>query len=340
MANNINHKFPLTLICGVLGCMFIYFFSFYFPFTNNAFVVANVRPVAANVRGYITDIYVTNEEYVKKGQPLFTVFKKPYELNYDKARHDLSAAKAQLEVLKTQVEKTDYLIQSQQQIYDELNFEYTHNKKALADHAVSIISVNNLLKKNKAALNQLNALKKERELNLHQINVQKMQIKALLAVKKNAKVDLDETTVYAKNNGVVQNMFAALGTPIKIRKPIFSFVDSEPMFIQANFNEIDLRHVRPGNRVTIIPRLYFGSRRYHGIVISNNWAASRQVTDPRSQQQIVTNSENNWLLLPQRFPVQIQIIDYDPIHYPLSIGASAYVYIHTGTSQKKNQKQA
>jgi hypothetical protein len=47
---------------------------------------------------------------------------------------------------------------------------------------------------------------------------------------------------------------------------------------------------------------------------SESWAASRLSTHLSSQLQIVANSENNWFLLPQRLPVQIQITDYDPVH--------------------------
>ncbi len=176
----------------------------------------------------------------------------------------------------------------------------------------------------------MKALETELELNHQQIIVQKMRIKSLVAVMSNARVDLDETTVYAKNNGSVQNMFVALGTPIKIRKPIFSIADTDTLFIQANFNETDLRRVRPGDKVAILPRIYFGSKIYHGVILSRNWASSRLQTHQSTQIEIVRNSESNWFLLPQRMPVQIKITDYDPIHYPLSIGASAYVYIHTG----------
>ena len=78
----IKHQFPLVLILTVLAVIFFYQFSYLFPFTNNAFIVANVSPVAANVSGYITDIYVQNEQPVRKGQALFQVFRRPYELAY------------------------------------------------------------------------------------------------------------------------------------------------------------------------------------------------------------------------------------------------------------------
>jgi hypothetical protein len=62
-------------------------------------------------------------------------------------------------------------------------------------------------------------------------------------------------------------------------------------------------------------------------VVNTLWAASRQVTSEKTQQQIISD-DNQWLLLPQRFPLQIKILDPDP-KYPLNPGATAYVYIHT-----------
>ena len=329
MAIKVRQKFPLTIVLCMVAIILLYHFSSFFPFTNNAFVVANVRPVAANVRGYITDIYVKNEQSVKKGQPLFTVFKKPYELNYIRTRNDVEEAKAQLIVLHKRVEKTQHLLQSQKEIYAKFQFDYDHYKSALKDHAVSAIIVNTTLKENKSAFSKLKAFETELELNRQQLVVQEMKIKSLIAVMENAKVDLDETTVYAKNNGAIQNMFVAVGAPIKIRQPIFSFLETENLFIQANFNETDLRFVQPGDRVTIFPRMYFGSKTYHGIVFSKNWAASRLTTHHSTELQIVKNSESNWFLLPQRLPIQLHITDYDPIHYPLNVGSSTYVYIHT-----------
>lgn len=325
----IEQRFPFVIVLCLLGTIILYHFAYIFPFTNNAFVVANVRPIAANVKGHITHLYVTNEQYVKKGQPLFTVFRKPYQFAYEKAKHDVAAAKAQLVVLKTQVAKTAHELQSQKERYEKLKFDYEHYKSALQDHAVSQIVVNSSLKDRNAAFNALQALEKALELDKQKLVVEERKIKSLIATMNIAKVSLDQTTVYARVNGIVQNMFTSVGAPLKQHTPIFSFVDIDNLFIQANFNETDLRWVRPGSKVSIFPRMYFGSKIYHGVVTSINWAASRQITNERTQQQIVTNSENNWFLLPQRLPVQIKITDYDPKHYPLSIGSTAYVYIHT-----------
>ena len=142
---------------------------------------------------------------------------------------------------------------------------------------------------------------------------------------KNSQVDLDLTHVYAENDGIIQNFYLSLGTPVNVNQPLFSFVDNDEVYFQANFNETDLRNVHKGSKVLIFPRTYLGQKMFHGVVVSDYWGANRQLTDTRSQMQMVQN-ENQWVLLPQRLPVQIKVIDLDP-KYPLRVGTSAYVYI-------------
>ena len=91
--------------------------------------------------------------------------------------------------------------------------------------------------------------------------------------------------------------------------------------------ETDLADVRKGDRVSIYPRTYLGHKVFHGTVMSDYWSVNRQYILPLPMSQTVLN-ENKWLLLPQRFPVQIRVDDVDAA-YPLRAGMSTYVYIHT-----------
>jgi hypothetical protein len=71
--------------------------------------------------------------------------------------------------------------------------------------------------------------------------------------------------------------------------------------------------------------MYYFTKIFHGRVVNTIWATDRQNTIERTQQQKVAN-ENEWLLIPQRLPLQIKILDPNP-DFPLQPGASAYVYI-------------
>jgi membrane fusion protein, multidrug efflux system len=312
------------ILIGILTTI-IYLFSFWFPFTDNAFVVNNVRPVAALTSGYITDLYVKNGEVVKKGQKLFTVFKQPYIYALEQLRADLGGAKAQLAVLKTTYERDHKLSDNQQRLYTKLAQDDKKYQKGYQLKSISLITLQNSQQETHAAKDKWGASLKQLEIDQHQIKAQEHEIKSLEARLKNAKVNLDQTDVYAQGNGIIQNLFFTIGTPVNINQPLFSLVDTDHVYIQANFNETDLRDVRKGARVLIYPRMYLGKKGFHGIIDSDYWGANRQLVDNRTQLQNVIN-ENQWILLPQRLPVIIRVTDPDP-DFPLRIGTSAYVYI-------------
>ncbi|MFC3908959.1 HlyD family secretion protein [Legionella dresdenensis] len=312
------------ILIGVLTTI-IYLFSFLFPFTDNAFVVNNVRPVAALANGYITGLYVKNGEAVKKGQKLFTVFKKPYIYAVQQLEADLAAAKAQLAALKTTYERDLKLSNTEQSLYTKLAQDDKKYRLGYQLKSISLITLQNSKQETQAAKDKWDAALKQLEIDTHQIEGQEHEIKSLEARLKNAQVNLQLTDVYAEGNGIIQNLFFTLGTPVNINQPLFSLVDTDNIYIQANFNETDLRDVRKGSKVLIYPRMYLGRKVFHGIVDSDYWGANRQLVDNRTQLQNVTN-ENQWILLPQRLPVIVRITDPDP-HFPLRVGSSAYVYV-------------
>ena len=159
---------------------------------------------------------------------------------------------------------------------------------------------------------------------------QKIQIQnianALLELS-TAKYNLDHTTVYAQTDGTISNLFSSIGSPVTAQQPLFSFIDTSHWYVQANFKETDLGSVRSGDNSTVRLRMYLGDKIYQGKVVSTNWAVNRQQSNTRNQLQEIEN-ENQWVLLAQRFPVLIEILNPDP-NFPLHIGASAYVNIET-----------
>lgn len=314
----------VIIFIGILTTL-IYLFSFLFPFTDNAFVVNNVRPVAALTSGYITGLYVKNGDVVQKGQKLFTVFKRPYAYAHDQFTADLASAQAKLAALKATYERDLKLSENEQQIYLRIKQNDEKYKKGYKLRSVSLITLQNSQQETKAAKIRWEAALKQLEIDKYQIQGQESEIQSIKARLRNAKVNLHLTDVYAQKNGVVQNLFFSLGTPVNVNQPLFSLVDIENSYIQANFNETDLSRVHKGSKVLVFPRMYLGRKIFHGIIESDYWAANRQLVDGRTQLQNVTN-ENQWILLPQRLPVIIRIIDPDP-RYPLRLGSSAYVYI-------------
>ncbi len=302
-------------------------FSYMIPFTDNAFVVTNVTPVAADVSGFISEIHVKNGQQVKKNQALFTVYQPPYELAYQQASADYQEGIKKITVLERQMDKTKSLVKASAATLAKTNYELSLKQNQQVVEAISTLEVKKLTYDVETLNQQLTALHQEVQVLAAQIEQQEQTVASLRARRDNAKINLDLTTVRAPSNGVIDNLYVSLNTSIKIHEPIFSFIDTAAYYIQANFNETDLRNVRVGDKVYIVLRMYYFDKIFHGEIVNTLWAAERQTTVSKSQLQKVQN-ENEWLLLPQRFPLQIKILDPDP-NYPLNPGASAYVYIAT-----------
>lgn len=323
------NNFPFLVFGTIFIAWIIYFFSYLFPFTNNAFVVANVMPVAANVSGFITDIYVANGQDVHKGQPLFKVYQDPYQQSLAQAKASYDEELSAIEVIKRETKKNQALLAAAKENYNKINYEYGLKNNQNVSQAVAKVDIERFSYDKKSLANTVQALQAQLEVDDQQIKQHEHKAQALLAAQANAKINMDLTIVRAYADGSIDNLYLTTGTPIIQHQPLFSLIDTSNMYVQANFNEIDLRHVRAGDKVYIIPRVYLWEKIYHGVVVGNTWAANRQVTAAKTQMQTVTENENNWVMLPQRLPVQIKITDYDGKNHPLSVGSSAYVYIDT-----------
>ena len=325
LKKNITLPVIVVVLAFAIGCFHL--FSYLIPFTDNAFVVTNVTPVAADVSGFITDIYVKNGQKVRKDQPIFTVYQTPYRLAYQQAKADYWEGVKKIAVFEKQIKRAEALIKSTDSELAKARYELQLKRGTYVAQAVSTLEVKKLSYDVDTLKNKRDALQQEVEVLIAQIEQQKHAVQGLKAKKDNAQVNLDLTTVRAPSDGVIDNMYLSPNTPIKIHEPVFSFIDTTNYYIQANFNETDLRNVRIGDRAYIILRMYYFDKIFHGVIVNSLWAAERQKTSAKSQIQLVRN-ENEWLLLPQRFPLQIKILDPDP-NYPLNPGASAYVYIST-----------
>ncbi len=318
---------PLVVVVLAMIMGIYHLFSYMIPFTDNAFVVTNVTPVAADVSGFISKIHVRNGQQVEKNDPIFTVYQKPYQFAYAEALADYQQGKQRLVVLATQIAKVEALIRATAAELNKLEYELNMKQERAVAEAVAHLEIKKLSFDVINSQQKLASLQQEVAVLRAQISEQHHVVASLKAKMDNAQLNLDLTVVRAPSKGVVDNLYVAAQTPIKIHEPVFSFIDTSNYYIQANFNETDLRKVRVGDKAYIILRMYYFDKVFHGVVANSLWAAERQTTVAKSQLQKVQN-ENEWLLLPQRFPVQIKILDLDP-SYPLNPGASAYVYIAT-----------
>jgi membrane fusion protein (multidrug efflux system) len=102
-----------------------------------------------------------------------------------------------------------------------------------------------------------------------------------------------------------------------------SLVGEQKVWIEANFKETELTHIRPGQAATVTVDAYPGER-WQGTVQSINQATEAEFSVLPAQ-----NASGNWVKVVQRVPVRIKV-EPRPDGPPLRAGMSSLVEVDTG----------
>ncbi|HVV69273.1 MAG TPA: HlyD family secretion protein [Gammaproteobacteria bacterium] len=136
-----------------------------------------------------------------------------------------------------------------------------------------------------------------------------------------AKLDLQHTKILAPVSGWIANMSLRAGNMVEANRPLFALISDEEFWIDANFKETQMAHIRQGQRVDIVIDMY-PDKKFSGVVesISPNSGNAFSLLPPQ-------NATGNWVKVTQRVPVRVRVLTVDP-HYPLRVGATASVKIY------------
>jgi multidrug resistance efflux pump len=139
-----------------------------------------------------------------------------------------------------------------------------------------------------------------------------------------ARLNLGYTKVVAPLEGFVTNMNTSSGTYVTAGNQLMALVDTSSFWVAGYFKENQLPHIRTGQKALITLMGHYG-RPFEGIVQTVGWGifvsdgSGSSTTDllPSVSQTI------DWVRLPQRFPVRIQVVGPTPV--PLRIGQTVSV---------------
>ena len=319
-------RYGTVVALALIGAgLCVYYWSLHRrPFTQNAFLIANTRPVSPLVPGYLTELLVKNDQFVKGGTALFTTFKPPYELKVKELECAVAAEKAALAGLEAKRDSARALVVKA--AAESANREYLAGQAARMydGNAVSQTYTEEMRRARTAAAAQLESSRHELAVAEHAIRRAAATVKKLEHELALARIYLEQCTVYALKDGFISNMHISPGGYYKPGDVLFAFVENDVWWVQANFEETDLSLLRPGQKARIWLWQYPG-KCFNGVVETVNWSVERRESVSRTGLQSVAG-ENQWFLMPQRFPVQIRIVDPDP-EYPFHLGGSAFVQV-------------
>ena len=297
--------------------------------TDNAYLKADKVAITSELSGRVEQVLVHENEQVKAGDILFEIDPINYQLAIANAQAALDEVKTDLLSLKAQ-----YRSKLAEIAMAKSQYEF-HQREQKRQH--------NLEKKKYLSASQYDDAKQKTQLDLLNINTlenQLQQIKASLGGNINApieqhpkylayqaqlnqaKVNLTHTKIIAPFDGVVTQV-AKAGQYMKPGSMAMVLIANQSLWVEANFTEKELTHVKQGQPVELSIDLA-PDYVWKGKVESLSPATGSEFSVIPAQ-----NGTGNWVKVAQRLAVRIQIED-QPDAPILRAGLSAQVSIDTG----------
>jgi len=309
--------------------LFLYLNSGRLVSTENAYIKTHIADVSPEVAGRITSVAVEENQRVARGDLLFTIDDVPYRLALDGAaaklaevetdiasdRREYLGALSEIELHTSAVEFAESQLARQQTLVDrnlgrDEDLDTAHFELVSAQRRVAIAQ--------RHAQSLLARLNGDPEISFSEHPSWRA---ARMEVEK-AELDLERTHVYAPFDGIVANR-PEPGSYVFPFAPVLAVVADDDVWIEANFKETQMAHMKAGQEVDLTVDAYPGEH-WHGRVesISRSTGAEFAMLPPQ-------NSTGNWVKIVQRLPVRIEV-DVDHQELVLRAGMSCEVTVDTG----------
>jgi membrane fusion protein, multidrug efflux system len=148
-------------------------------------------------------------------------------------------------------------------------------------------------------------------------------LKANEAGREQARIDLERTVIRAPIDGVVSKRQVQVGQRVQPGAPLMTVVPIQAAFVDANYKEIQLAKVHPGQEATLHSDLYGSGVPFHGRVVGFSGGTGAAFAVVPAQ-----NATGNWIKVVQRLPVRIALDPKELEQHALRVGLSMTADIH------------
>ncbi|MDF7680146.1 multidrug efflux MFS transporter periplasmic adaptor subunit EmrA [Enterobacteriaceae bacterium ESL0689] len=296
--------------------------------TDDAYVAGNQVQIMAQVSGSVTKVWADNTDFVQQGDTLVT-------LDQTDALQAFEKAKTQLAISVRQIRQQ--MINSKQ-LQANIDARKTALAKAQADLDRRIpLGTSNLIGREELqhardtvanAQAELDAA--IQQLNANQAIVMKNDLEQQPTVRqaatdvRNAWLALQRTQIVSPMSGYVSRRAVQPGAQITPATPLMAVVPATHLWIDANFKETQLAHMRIGQPATVISDIYGDDVKYTGKVVGLDMGTGSAFSLLPAQ-----NATGNWIKVVQRLPVRIALDEKQLAAHPLRIGLSTVVKVDT-----------
>ena len=328
-----------------------YFHAQHHEETDDAQVEANISPVISRISGYVTKVYVNDNQFVHKGDTLMTLDQRDLKIVLEQteaalatAKSNLNAAKAnsnaastnintthaavatadaQIEAAKVNVWRATQDYQRYENLIKDHSITQQQYEQALAAKQLAEKQLQVLIDQKNQATTQTGVVTSQSNATAQQIGVAGSVIKQREVDVENAKLNLSYTVIIAPESGIISKVPIQAGQFLQAGQSTFNIVLSNDKWVVANFKETQYNKMREGQKV-IVHADAFPKHDFNAVLSSFSPA-----TGAKFALLPPDNASGNFVKVVQRLPVKIDFIDKtDSLVQRLRPGMNVNVDVH------------
>lgn len=322
----------LLLLIAIGSAAYWYFFIKGFEETEDAYVSGNQVMVSAQVAGNISKINVDNMDPVQAGDVLLELDDTNAKLSFEQAKSNLANAVRQVSQLNYTVKQLKSAVRANEITLAQAQGNLNRRVQLVKDGAIDKESFQHA--KEAVELAKANLTTSQNQLGANQALLldgplsEQPQIQSAVSNLKQAWLNLERTKIRSPIKGYVARRNAQVGQAVSVGGALMAVVTTDQMWLDANFKETQLTHMRIGQPVEIHFDLYGKDKTFNGKVVGIEMGTGSAFSLLPTQ-----NATGNWIKVVQRVPVRIQLDPQQLAENPLRIGLSATVKVNVTDSQ-------
>ena len=322
----------LLLLIAIGSAAYWFFFIKGFEETEDAYVSGNQVMVSAQVAGNISKINVDNMDPVQAGDVLLELDDTNAKLSFEQAKSNLANAVRQISQLNYTVKQLKSAVRANEITLAQAQGNLNRRVQLVKDGAIDKESFQHA--KEAVELAKANLTTSQNQLEANQALLldgplsEQPQIQSAVSNLKQAWLNLERTKIRSPIKGYVARRNAQVGQAVSVGGTLMAVVTTDQMWLDANFKETQLTHMRIGQPVKIHFDLYGKDKTFDGKVVGIEMGTGSAFSLLPTQ-----NATGNWIKVVQRVPVRIQLDPQQLAENPLRIGLSATVKVDVSDSQ-------
>ena len=322
----------LLLLIAIGSAAYWFFFIKGFEETEDAYVSGNQVMVSSQVAGNISKINVDNMDPVQAGDVLLELDDTNAKLSFEQAKSNLANAVRQVSQLNYTVKQLKSAVRANEITLAQAQGNLNRRVQLVKDGAIDKESFQHA--KEAVELAKANLTTSQNQLEANQALLldgplsEQPQIQSAVSNLKQAWLNLERTKIRSPIKGYVARRNAQVGQAVSVGGALMAVVTTDQMWLDANFKETQLTHMRIGQPVKIHFDLYGKDKTFDGKVVGIEMGTGSAFSLLPTQ-----NATGNWIKVVQRVPVRIQLDPQQLAENPLRIGLSATVKVDVSDSQ-------